>query len=102
MVLSAKDRRTLRSLGQKLPEGAQLGTAGITDAFVAHVSRLLAERELVKVRLGDTEVKGQERAALAERICAAVEAECVAVVGRVVVLYRANPALEPKARVLQG
>lgn len=101
MSLSTKQKHTLRVLGQKRPDDAQLGAAGITEPFVAHLGRLLAEKELIKLRLNDTDLAGEERAAAAREAAAAAGAECVAVVGRTALLYRANPELEAKRRVLE-
>lgn len=99
MALSGKQKRALKARGQTMSAEAQLGTDGATDAFVVHLSDLLARKELVKLRLNDTDLEGEARRAAAEEVCTAVGAECVAVIGRTVLMYRANPELEPGKRV---
>jgi len=98
MTLTGKQRRQLKSRGQTLQDDCSMGKAGLTEPFVAHVNRLLSERELIKLRFAD--VEGSDRKQLASEVSTAVEAECVGVVGRTILLYRANPKLEPKHRVL--
>jgi RNA-binding protein len=98
MTLTGKQKRHLRALGQKLSDDAHLGKAGLTDAFVAHVNQLFARKELIKVRFDD--VEGPERQELAEQVAAGVNAELITVVGRTALLYRANPQLDAKERVI--
>lgn len=82
------ERRKLRSRGQTLPALAAVGKAGLTDAFVERVGRLLAETDLLKVRLG--ELHGAERKAQAAELAERAGAELVGVVGRTALLYRAE------------
>jgi RNA-binding protein len=100
MSLTGKQKSQLRSLGQKLADDAHLGKAGLTDTFVAHVNQLLARKELVKLRF--TDVEGPERQALAEQAATAIGADLITVVGRTALLYRANPELDAKQRVLKA
>ena len=99
MTLTGKDKRTLKSLGQKLGDDIILGKAGITDAFVAHANELLDRRELIKLRFGE-EFKGETRKLLASEIEESVEAQVIQVIGRTMLLYRANPDLEASSRIL--
>lgn len=88
MTLTSKQKRTLKAQGQKMADDAQLGKAGLSEAAIAHLNRLLARQELIKLRF--TDLQGGERGALAEQVCTAVNAECVAIVGRTMLLYRAK------------
>ena len=88
MPLSGKEKRSLKARGQTMPDDVVLGKAGMTEAFVTHAKALLVRKELVKVRFAD--VEGAERKALAREVCAAVGAECVQVLGRTMLVYRAK------------
>lgn len=97
MGLTSKQRRVLRAHGQRLKDDAHLGKAGPTDAFLAHVGTLLDRKELVKLRFDD--VDGADRQALADEVSAMLQAECAGVVGRTMLLYRANESLDDAKRI---
>ncbi|MEX0776602.1 MAG: YhbY family RNA-binding protein [Phycisphaeraceae bacterium] len=99
MALTSGQRKLLRQRGQTMIDDFRLGKAGLTPRHVANLRDLLTGRELVKLRFGK-DVQGAERKTLAEEVCAAVEAECAAITGRTMLLYRANPELETGKRVL--
>ena len=84
--LTGKRKAQLRGLGQKLPETARIGKAGLTDAVVGHVAALLSRHGLVKVRL--PEESPTEREARAARLAAATGSELVGLTGRMALLYR--------------
>lgn len=100
MALSGKDKSTLRSVGQKGPDDVRLGKEGLSEGFLTNLKTLLARKELVKLRF--TELEGEERKAMAAEVAAASDAELVSVVGRTVLLYRANPKLDAAKRVLKA
>jgi RNA-binding protein len=88
--LTGKQKRVLKQRGQTMADDCRLGKGLFSDEFVGHLNRLLDKQELVKMRFGDLE--GADRKALAKAVCEAVNAECVQVVGRTVLMYRAKPA----------
>ena len=98
MALTGKQKRILKARGQTLADGCQLGQAGISESFIAHLSDLLDRRELVKVRF--TETEGAARTAQADEVGAAVGAQGGGILGRTMLLYRANESLDAKQRVL--
>lgn len=79
-------------------DSLHLGHDGMTDAFNARLNRMLDERELVKLRF--VEVTGAMRKELATMVCAVSGAECIQIVGRTMLLYRANPSLDAEKRAL--
>ncbi len=85
-MLTSKQRAYLRSLAVDLPEITQIGKGGITDNFIAGLSEALEKRELIKVKTLPN--SGLENREAAEEAAARCEAELVAVIGRVFVLYR--------------
>ncbi len=72
-----------------MADDCRLGKGLFSDEFVGHLNRLLDKQELVKMRFADLE--GKDRKELAKAVCKAVDAECVQVVGRTVLMFRAKP-----------
>jgi RNA-binding protein len=95
--LTAKQKKHLRGQGQLLDPLLTVGKEGITDPVVKSVSELLDKRELIKVRL--TGPSGEARKEVAPALADAAKAECISIVGRTVVLYRANPDLKASRRI---
>ncbi len=93
--LTGKQKRFLRGLGQRLLPVAVIGRGGLSDDSTGNVARLLADRELIKVKLPE----GPQRKDVAAELAVAVEATCVGVVGRTAVLYRPNDQLDPDERI---
>ncbi len=90
--------RELRTRGRALTATVQVGKEGLTPSLQGHLDRLLAQHELVKVRILDA--AGDDRHSLAEGLAGALSAHLVAVTGRTALLYRPNPDLKPDQRVL--
>ncbi len=92
-MLTSAQRKLLRQRGQKMPDDVRLGKDGLSPGFVAAVGHLLSRQEVVKLRFGK-DVQGEERKALGVEVSTALSAECVAITGRTMLLYRANPELD--------
>jgi RNA-binding protein YhbY len=90
MPLTTRQKKDLKARGQKMGDDAHVGKGGSSAALRAHVRSLLARSELVKVRFAE-KLEGEARKAFADDLAAAVEAECIAVVGRTVLLYKEKP-----------
>ena len=84
--LTTKEKTHLRSRAQRLKASTAIGKAGLTDAVTATVSRLLDQHELVKITIPAG--PADDRHATANALAAATTSALVAVIGRVVVLYR--------------
>lgn len=95
--LTGKQKRRLRSIGQRLEAVVTVGKEGITEPVVLGIGDLLDKRELIKVRL--TGPSGAARKEVAPALARAADAACVALVGRTVLLYRPNSELEPSKRI---
>ena len=89
MALTGKQRRALRALGHHLEPVVQVGHAGVTAGVVAAVEQALWDHELVKVKVG-SEAPGDRKVVAAE-LAAATGAELAQVLGRTLLLYKANP-----------
>jgi RNA-binding protein len=84
--LSEKQKKHLRGLAHALRPLLRLGSAGITDAFIAELDSSLAHHELLKLK-----VTAPDRAERDTAVAAIVErtgAELVTRIGNIAVLYR--------------
>jgi putative YhbY family RNA-binding protein len=93
MPLSPAERRALKARAHALSPVVLIGNNGLTPAVLKELDVSLRRHELVKVRIA-----GEDRAsrqALLEEICAALEAEPVQAIGRMIVVYRENPEQPP-------
>lgn len=90
MTLTTKEKKALKARGQKLADGVRVGKEGLSDSILAQVRAVLARNGLVKVRFAE-KLEGTDRKAFAGELCAAVEGECIAVVGRTVLVYKQKP-----------
>lgn len=88
-VISGKQRRQLRSLAHDLQPLVQIGQKGLTDEIYAAVDRALTDHELVKVRIH--EGADVDRREVGPALAAKLDAHDVAVIGRVVIVYRRHP-----------
>ncbi len=88
--LSSRERAALRSSAHSLKPVLQLGSEGVTPAFVQALSEAFHTRELLKVRVLETsDLSSREAAeAISDQI---PEVEVVQTIGRVVALYRPFP-----------
>ena len=87
-------QRRLRRIAHHLHPVVTIGEAGVSAAEVAETNRALSDHELIKVRIhGDSR---EDRAALSKALAAECEATTIQRIGKVVVLYRANPEPNPQ------
>lgn len=88
-MITTKERANLRRIANSMQPIFQIGKSGVTEAVIATVDEALTARELIKIRALETcPVTAKDASA---EICAAIGADGVQVVGRVIVLYRENP-----------
>ncbi|MYE10654.1 MAG: YhbY family RNA-binding protein [Gammaproteobacteria bacterium] len=87
------DIRTLRGIAHHLDPIVAIGENGATDNAVLELDRALTDHELVKVRLHVDDRAA--RRAIIEDLRERSGATLVQRIGKVVVLYRANPEARP-------
>ena len=85
-VLSGKQRRHLRAMGQQLTATLHVGHDGVTDAVVAQADAQLIAHELIKIRVSENAPQGRHD--VAEALAARTHAELAQVIGRTALLYR--------------
>ena len=88
--LSEKQKKHLRGLAHALRPASRLGTAGVTEAFLAELDATLTHHELIKLKAAAA--SRTERDAAIESIVARTGATLIARIGNVAVLYRPCPA----------
>lgn len=89
-MLSAANKKKLRTLAQKLPSMIQIGKSDLSDNLMESLSADLEAHELVKVTLQKTASMDVREAAIA--CAAATDSEIVQIIGRTFVLYRKSKA----------
>jgi RNA-binding protein len=85
-MLTGKQRRYLRSLGQRLTATLHVGRDGVSDAVVEQAETQLSAHELLKIRVSET--APATRHETADLLAARTRAEVVQVLGRTALLYR--------------
>jgi RNA-binding protein len=91
-MLTGKQRRYLRSLGQRLASTLHVGRDGVTGAVVEQAETQLSAHELIKVRVSENAPAARHETA--DELAALTRADVVQVLGRTALLYRAR-AQEP-------
>ena len=89
--LSPAERQELKGRAHKFDPVVIIGGDGLTAAVIAEIDRSLKRHELIKVRVNAD--RGGRDTMLAE-ICARTGAQAVQHIGKVLVLFRENPAAE--------
>ncbi len=85
-MITKKDRLTLRSLAQKLPDLVQIGKDGISDNVIKQIEENLHAHELIKIKVqSNCEVPLSE---LATVISDKLQSDIVTIIGRKIVVYK--------------
>jgi RNA-binding protein len=95
--LTGRQKRKLRSLGQRLGAAVTVGATGCSGATLRTLRALLEKHELIKVRLRTGE--GRQRKQAAQHLAEATDSTCAAVIGKTVLLYRPSAALDDDERI---
>lgn len=89
-----QDIKQLRAIGHKLKPVVTIAGNGLTEGVFAELERALGDHELIKVKLAVG--SREDRAALAQEICARARAELVQSIGNVVVILRRSAKPDPR------
>ena len=85
-MLTSKQRTILKGLASSLDPIGQIGKGGISENQVKSFSDALEKRELIKINVLENSM--EDKRELASDLEKALNAECVIVIGRKIVLYR--------------
>ena len=88
--LTPAQRRTLRARAHELSPVVSIAQKGLTASVLQEIERCLAAHELVKIRVFDAEREARE--ALLAEICAELGAAPVQHIGKLLVIWREQPA----------
>jgi putative YhbY family RNA-binding protein len=92
-MLSAKERKGLRARAHGLKPVVWVAESGMTPGALKEIDRALAAHELIKIR---AELSGRAaREALLGDICAALGAQPVQVIGKMLIAFRHRPEPPP-------
>jgi RNA-binding protein len=89
--LTSKQKSYLRGLGHHLSSKAMLGKDGITEQVLKTVEETISTHELIKVKVQEN--CPHDRHEAGELLAAASRTQLVQILGRTLLLYRANPDL---------
>lgn len=95
--MTSKERAALRARANTLDAIFQIGKGGISENLIKQVDEALNVRELIKVRVLLETAPGAPKD-LAFQLGEATASEVVQVIGGIIVLYRALPEKEKKAK----
>ena len=90
--LTPTERKALRARAHALHPVVMIGSSGLTEPVLKEIDLALKSHALIKIRMrGDD---GTAREDALERICAALDAGPVQLVGKILVVYRPKPQPE--------
>lgn len=90
----ARQKRALRQIAHHLNPVITIAEKGISERLQGETERALTDHELIKVRISIDDRSA--RKTLGNELAEACQAQIVQVIGKIFVLYRANPEANPK------
>lgn len=91
--MDAKTRKRLKQIAHHLDPVIAVGDHGLSASVLAETERALTDHELIKVKLHSAD--RDERASLGRGLATHCSATVVQKIGKVIVLFRANPQPKP-------
>lgn len=96
-ALTSRQVKHLRGLGHKLSPLVLIGKEGISEGVIDAAQTELATHELIKVKIGSNSSVAKKDAA--ELIPNATASSLVQLIGKTLLLYKANPEIPKEKRV---
>jgi RNA-binding protein len=91
--MDAKTRKKLKRIAHHLDPVISVGDHGLSANVLAETDRALRDHELIKVKLHTAD--RDDRASLSNELATQCSAAIVQKIGKVIVLFRANPDPKP-------
>ncbi len=88
-MMTGKQKKHLRGLAHDMNPIVHIGHRGLTDAVAVQIDDALNDHELIKVRIAAE--SPIDRRAAAEQLADRLSCDVAGSIGRVLILYRANP-----------
>ena len=95
--LTSKQKKFLKGLAHPLTPAVQVGKEGLSQGVVDATSQELSLRELIKVKIGRN--NSLEKQEAGEELAGRTASNLVQIIGKTLVLYRANPELDKEQRI---
>lgn len=95
-MVSPTLKRILIAKAHELHPFVIMGEQGLTKAILAETERALYDHELIKVRINAED--RLERQTLAKALSEEVKAECLKIIGHIVILYRPSTKTKDKEK----
>lgn len=89
-ALTAPERQRLKGHAHKLNPVVLIGSGGLTDAVMKEIEVALKAHELIKIKASGAPREDREQ--WLARICAELGAQAVQHIGKILVIYREQPA----------
>ncbi|MET0064795.1 MAG: ribosome assembly RNA-binding protein YhbY [Candidatus Thiodiazotropha sp.] len=89
MPLTSQQIRNLKKLAHPMKPVVIIGQHGLSEGVMQEIDSSLDHHELIKVKMAGADK--QDREEISQAVAQKLSAECVQVIGRVAVFYRANP-----------
>lgn len=96
MTLTPTQRKQLRARAHALDPVVMIGDKGLSETALQEIERSLLSHELIKIRVSMDDRKARED--IGAVICAQLNAVSIQSIGKVLVVYRANPDKKPQAQ----
>ncbi|MFV0437568.1 MAG: ribosome assembly RNA-binding protein YhbY [Desulfopila sp.] len=96
-TLTSRQKKYLKGLAHDLHPLVLVGKEGLSPAVIETTNQELLHRELIKVKLGKNSGMDKNDAGIA--LSAATGSSLVQLIGKTLVLYRANPKRDKKERI---
>jgi RNA-binding protein len=96
-ILTTRQKHFLKGLAHPLNPLVLIGKEGLSLAIIETVKAELLNHELIKVKIGNN--NGLERHATSQAIADQTESILVQVIGKVFVLFKANPEKAKDKRI---
>ena len=87
-MLTGKQKRHLRAMGNEMDPILQVGKGGITETVVTQTDQTLEARELIKCRV--LQNCSEDPQSVADELAGQVQADLVQVIGRNFLLFRSS------------
>jgi len=91
--MDPKTRKRFKQIAHHLEPVVSVGDHGLSENLLTETERALNDHELIKVRIHSAD--RAQRTALGETLAQRCSAEVVQKIGKIFVLYRANPEPNP-------
>ena len=95
--LNSKERKYLKGLAHSLAVGVQIGKEDLSPHVIEAIIKDLDHHELVKIKIGQS--SGLDKKDASERIPQLTGSSFVQLIGKTVIVYKANPKLKKDKQI---